>query len=119
MGLFERQLARRGVDIEITDRDVKILNGQPQEIFSNPVNIKVLVNTVRGVKVFDSTNTERVATHKICMNFIADITSEKWIKFPNNKRIKILTVENVCEQDKRLILMCTERGDDSKVVNDA
>lgn len=118
MSLFTYQLARRGKDIDIADRDLKIVNGLPTEVFSGAVTVKGLLCTVTGVSVFDDTNTERVATHKICIEFTAGITAEKWILF-NSKRIKILTVENCCEEDSVLILMCTERGLDSKVVNEA
>jgi len=119
MGLFERNLMMCGQEIEISDRDVLILNGLPTEVFSSDVLVRALVSTLSGIEVFDDTNTERVATHKICINYIAGITSEKWIRLSNKKRLKILTVENCAEKDYRLILVCTERGLDSKVVNDA
>ena len=116
--LFERNLLKYGKDIEITDRNVKPFNGLPTEVFSNPVTVKAIISTLEGVSVFDDTNTKRVATHKLCLNFISGITSEKWAKI-GSKRLKILTVDNTCEDNDRLILMCTERGLDSKVVNDA
>ncbi len=52
------------------------------------------------------------------MDFRSDVTAEKWVKF-GTKRIKILTVEDCCENEEIMILMCTERGEDSKVVNEA
>lgn len=118
MSLFDRQLAKNGKDVTFEDRNEKIFNGGSTEVFSNPVPARVTMKTIRGVSVFDSTNTERVATHEICLYFIAGITSEKWIRY-GTKLLKILTVENICEGDKRLRLMCTERGEDSKVVNSA
>lgn len=119
MSLFDRQLAKKGQKIEITDRTMTVFNGEPSETFSNPVKVKALIITVTGVKIFDSTNTKRIATHKICMYYQSGITSEKWIKLLNNKRLKVLTVENPCEANERLTLMCSERGLSSKVVNDA
>lgn len=116
--LFERNLLKCGQDVEITDRNVKPFNGLPTEVFSNAVTVKGIVSTLRGVKVFDSTNIERVATHKICIKYIAGITAEKWTKIGTN-RLNILTVENCCEKNEQLILVCTDRGLDSKVVNDA
>ena len=119
MKLMERNLRNRGKDVIIEDRDVKIINGQAQEVFSNPTpTLKALICTIKGVSVFDSTNTERVATHKLSMDFRSDVTAEKWVKF-GTKRIKILTVEDCCENEEIMILMCTERGEDSKVVNQA
>lgn len=119
MGLFERNLARCGQEVEITDRNVRVFNGLPTEIFSNAITVRTILSTLSGVKVFDDTNTERVATHKLCMAYMEGITAEKWIKLANKKRLKVLTVENCCEKDYQLILICTERGLDSKVVNDA
>jgi head-tail adaptor len=118
MSLFARNLLKYGRDITLEDRNEKILNGQSSEVFTNPVNVRAIVKTVRGKSVFDDTNTERVATHEVCLTFIAGVTSEKWVKL-GSRRIKILTVENICEEDKVLRLMCTERGEDSKVVNQA
>ncbi len=118
MSLFARNLLKCGQAITIEDRDNQILNGLPTEVFSNPIPTTGIIKTVTGKSVFDSTNTERVATHRICMAFQAGITAEKWVKF-GTKRIKILTVENCCEKDQVLILMCSERGEESKVVNTA
>lgn len=119
MGLFERNLMKCGQEVELSDRDVKVFNGLPTEIFSNTVKVRAIISTLHGVMVFDSTNTERVATHKLCLAYIDNITAEKWIKLANKKRLNVLTVENCCEKNYQLILMCTERGMDSKVVNDA
>lgn len=116
MSLFIRNLKKYGKDITIQTRDNVIKNGLPDMKFIPFADVRALISTVKGVTVFDDTNIERVATHKICIQFIAGVTSEKWILF-GSKRIKILTVENVCEANEKLVLMCTERGDDSKVVN--
>ena len=119
MSLFLRNLAKYGKDVIIEDRDVKIINGKPVEVFSNPTpTLKAIMKTLTGVTVFDSTNTERVATHRLSMIFRAEVTAEKWVKF-GTKRIKILNVEDCCEDERVMILMCTERGEDSKVVNQA
>lgn len=118
MSLFKRNLKKCGKPINLVDRNMSIFNGLPAENFSNPVPVTALVKTLNGVTVFDNTNTERVATHQFCIEFIEDVTSEKWINF-KGKNIKVLTVENCCENDEKLILMCTERGLDSEVVNQA
>ena len=118
MSLFLRTLAKCGKAITIEDRNVKINNGAASEVFSNPINVTAIVRTVSGVSVFDDTNTETVVTHKIRIGFNSAITSEKWIEL-GSKRIRIIAVENCEEKDEVMILMCTERGLDSKVVNDA
>lgn len=116
--LFQRNLIRCGQDIVLEDRDERILNGHSSEVFTNPVTVPAIVKTVRGKSVFDDTNTERVATHEICLEFISGVTSEKWVKL-GTRRIEVLTVEDCCEKQEVLMLMCTERGEDSKVVNEA
>lgn len=119
MTLFARNLQKYGKDVVIEDRNVNIINGQPSEVFSNPTpTLKAIMKTLTGVAVFDSTNTERVATHRLSMDFRADVTAERWVKF-GTKRIKILNVEDCCEDERVMILMCTERGEDSKIVNTA
>ncbi len=192
--LFKRNLGRCGQTITIEDRKERIVNGKSREVFSNPVQLPAIVKTLRGVKVFDGTNTERVATHEFCIEarrsvtsesitfsgltatattatphglkggtvggitgaiqpqynqpvvitvtsgttftyplpsapsgdatgspqftYVQGYTSENWVTL-KRKRLKILTVTNCCEKDEVLQLMCTERGEDSAVVNRA
>lgn len=118
MSLFNRNLAKCGLSFDIQDRDVRIINGLPTEVFSNPITTTGIVKTVSGLAVFDDTNTEVQATHKICIAYDSSVTSEKWILL-NAKRLRILTVENCCEKDETLILMCTERGTVDKIANQA
>ena len=118
MSYFQRNLARHGKPVVIEDRDLKLINGQSREVFSNPRDDIGLIKTLEGVSVFDNTNTERVATHRICLDYRDDVGAEQWLKLNGtNKRVKILTAENKCENNEVLILMCTERGEDSKIVN--
>lgn len=117
--LLAHSLAKCGKDITFQTRNMSVINGQAQEVFADiSPDDRAVVKTVSGVSVFDSTNTERVVTHKLVLNFRDDITAENWLLL-GTKRIKILTTENCAEQDLVLILMCTERGEDSKVVNQA
>lgn len=116
MSLLQHSINKCGQDVTFEDRNMKIISGLTQEVFDNPRVRKVIVKTVNGVSVFDDTNTERVVTHKITMPFEAGIGSEQWITL-GTKRLKVLLADNCAEQDKVLILMCTERGEDSKVVN--
>lgn len=118
MSLFTRNLAKCGQDIELAGRDTRTINGLPQEVFTNAVTVKAIVKTPNGVSVFDDTNTETGVTHELCILYVAGVTAEKWVKL-KGKRLRILQVKNCCEKDKTLVLMCTERGVDTKVVNDA
>lgn len=118
MSLFAYQLAKRGRPITLENRNVKIVNGIPTEVFTTFANVSAIVCTVRGVRVFDDTNIDTDVTHDIRLDFIAGVTSETWVKL-GTRRIKILTHENCCENDEILILMCTDRGEDVKKVNEA
>jgi len=130
MSLFTRQLAKRGKPVVLEDRNHRTINGATSEVFTelpksaarpdqeDPFNDVALVCTLRGVKVFDSTNTETVATHEFRLNWRDDVGAEQWVTL-KGKRLRILTAENCCEDDKVLILMCTERGEDAQVVNRA
>ena len=118
MSLTVRNIAKKGKDIEISDRVTTLTPDGNVATFPNAVTVKARVCTVTGVKVFDDTNTEIEITHKVIMNFVAGITSEKWIKI-GNKRIKIVTVDDCDAEGEILILMCTERGNEAKEVNSA
>lgn len=120
MSLFARNLLKHGKDVTFEDRNEAILNGQASEVFDNPRDDRAIFVTLQGVTVFDGTNTEQVATHKLLLNYRADVGAEQWVRRTGaTKRIKILTAENCCEEDEVLVLMCTERGEDSQVVNQA
>ncbi len=120
MSLFARNLAKYGKPVTFEDRDEQIINGQAAEVFGNARNDRAIIKTLTGVSVFDGTNTERVATHEMRLNWRADVGAEQWVeRTGTTKRLKILTAENCCEDDTVLVLVCTERGEDSKVVNQA
>ncbi|MCK4758728.1 MAG: head-tail adaptor protein [Candidatus Aminicenantes bacterium] len=116
MSLLAHSLAKCGQAITFQTRDVKLKNGQAEVVFADIDTDTAIIKTVSGVSVFDDTNTEVVATHKLTLAYRADITAENWVLF-GTKRIKILTHDDCAAQGKALILMCTERGEDSKVVN--
>lgn len=120
MSLFSYNLNKHGKGVTFEDRDERIINGASQEVFSNERTDKALMKTLKGVAVFDSTNTERVATHELCLAWRDDIGAEQWVRRTDGvKRLKILTAENVGECDKVLRLLCTERGDGAIEVNTA
>ncbi len=118
MSLFTRNLAKYGKPVEIFDRNERIINGRSSEVFTSIDTDTAIVKTLKGVTVFDSTNTERVATHRLCLAYRADVGAEQWVKL-GTKYLKILTHSNVCEDSEKLVLVCTERGEDSKIANQA
>ena len=120
MTLFARNLAKCGKDIVFEDRDERIVNGGASEVFTNARDDRAIIKTLGGKKVFDGTNTERIATHRLCLNYRADVTAETWVRRNGSDvRLRILSVENCCDNDAQLILMCTERGDGAIAVNNA
>lgn len=118
MSLLAHTLSRCGQNVTVESRNMTIINGKASEIFSDPLPIRAAVKTVSGITAFDSTNTETVVTHRLCVVYNAAITAEKWIRL-NTKRIRIISVENCCEQNETMILLCTERGSDGSIVNQA
>lgn len=79
------------------------------ELFNNEVNTKAAVETVRGVKIFDSTDTEVDVTHKFTIRFRAGITYQTWIKMDGLK-YRILDVTNLNEENRLHVILATLRG---------
>ena len=118
MSLFARNLAKYGKAVVLEDRNERIINGQTSEVFDNVRDAVAIIKTVSGVSVFDGTNTKRAVTHELRLAYRDDIGAEQWVRrFNTTKRLKVLTAENCCEDDTVLLLMCTERGEDSKIAN--
>lgn len=69
------------------------------------------IETVNGQVFFDGTNEERRITHNIYIQYNSTVTAESWILL-NGRRLDILEVNNLDEQDKWLLLICTDRGTD-------
>jgi len=79
------------------------------ELFNDEVIIKVAVRTVRGVKIFDSTNTEVDVTHEFTARFRAGLTYQNWIKIDGLK-YRILAVTNLNEENRLHVILATLRG---------
>lgn len=107
--------------VEIGTRDIQGVDSGT--VFSmqfayKPLQIPVKIRTVTGRTVFDGTGIERVVTHEIVARYDETITSEMWMKYKNNA-FKILTVENIDEEDEWLKMNMEQRGDADNVVNHA
>ncbi len=89
------------------------------ENFTGPRAVWACVNTVSGKTFFDSTNTEHVVTHEIHIRWLTGITSESWIDLIDGTRLKILPTEDFEIRKDFMLLKCTERGPNSKAVNQA
>lgn len=112
MALFDVSLAKRGQTITLQNRNiVEPLFGFTDfnEAFSGDTNVQALITTIDGKTFFDGVSTETPITHEFRIHYLAGVTAETWVLF-KGRRVDVLTVENCCEEDKILILTCTERG---------
>lgn len=116
--LFKRNLKKYGKTISIQDRDINApVFGSTNfdETFSNDKPVTAIVKTINGKTFFDGVSTERLITHEFHVEYVAGtvdddtVTAENWVSF-KGKRFDILNVENCCEEDEKLILVCTNRG---------
>jgi hypothetical protein len=112
LNLFLRNLAKCGKTVTLQNRDIQVPDfGSPDfdEAFSGDTDVQAIINTQRGKVLFDGVATDNPITHKICIKYLPGITSETWILY-EGRRFDILDIENCGEQDKCLVLRCTERG---------
>jgi len=113
MSLLKRQLRHCGQSISIQTRNLvpPVFGSVDLQLdFIQKYNVKALVKTPRGKTLFDGVSTDQVVTHKLAIEYLADITSEDWIIL-KGRRLDILDVENCGEADKSIVLTCTDRGD--------
>ena len=121
VSLFTRNVAKCGQVIDIESRELTVINTRQSLVFTVVASPKAIIKTIRGTKKFEGVNTEEQPTHTICVPFDSvpsTITAENWVKM-KGRRLRILDVENCCEQDKVFILTCTERGDEVRDANKA
>lgn len=112
LALFKRNLAKCGKTITLQNRAISSPEfGTPDfdEAFTSTDDVQAILQTQRGKVLFDGVSTDERITHKICIEYLAGVTSETWILF-DGRRFDILDVENCGEQDICLILRCNERG---------
>jgi head-tail adaptor len=88
------------------------------EVFTEIIEMHANIETVSGVTIFDSTNTERDITHFIYIRFFTGITPENWLIF-NNEYYDIFDQQNLEERDEFFLLKCNKRGSVTKPVNEA
>jgi len=80
-----------------------------------------MIDTVTGITEFDDTNIEIVVTHDVYIDYIEDITFEKWLIAKIDKkdtRLRIIRVLNYQENNLLYQLRCTIRGIDTLPVNE-
>jgi len=88
------------------------------ESFTAKLQVWANIETTGGTAIFDSTNTEKVATHKIWIRKPATITitAEDWIEY-RGIYYDIITVEELGMELKFLRMYAVLRGDKTRQVN--
>jgi len=80
--------------------------------FSEYATIKVAFDTDSGKTTFDNVSVERTYSHTGYMEYDENITSEMFVLF-QNKRLKIISIEDIGAINGVLELRMSELGDES------
>lgn len=90
------------------------------ETFTLVANVWAMLETPRGLTIFDQVNTERVISHIFNIRFIPNvsITSENWITYKGN-RYDIITVVNFETNNLFLQINCSQTADEDKEAGEA
>jgi head-tail adaptor len=88
------------------------------ETFTDLISMWSMIDTKKGISIFDGTDMERTVDAMFYVNFIPtiNITAESWILF-EGVRHKILQVEDLDNRHEFLCLYTTIRGTDQNSVN--
>lgn len=113
MSLFKRNLAKNGKPITLHQRDIIAPLGGVVDFdmsFSSPTEVQALVCTQRGSTLFDGVATDNPVTHSVRLDYISGVTAETWIQLADGRRLDVLDVENCCENNEVLKLLCSDKG---------
>lgn len=111
--------------IEIQTRSLsanKVGEFNPQETFSLVVTSWAGVETPNGSSKFLGVNINEDTTHIFVMRYssvIANLEVANNFLLFKSRRMRILSVSNMNEDNIFLAIECTERGDDSKAASEA
>ena len=100
----------------ITAPTVGVDFGRDINIVINPWFCKI--TTVEGVTRFDSSNIEQVVTHEFAGRYDERI-DESMVISHSGKYFRVISIENYDDRGQFSVLLCTERGDFNKPVNEA
>ncbi len=106
--------------IDIFDRSIAVptVTTEYDETFTPTETVQAMVESTRGISVFDGTNTERAVSHTIYFRYIDFLTAEFWLIIPDNDIIlDILNVEDLDYGHEYTKLLCAERGPQSRRAN--
>lgn len=111
--------------ISLFTRSIVTPDGITVDVDENLTLLKkvwAMIETTRGVTLFDSSNVERDISHRIYIRYIEALTAEIWVLLPSvtggiDNLIDVVRLENLEEGNRFMLLSCAIRGDDSKKVN--
>lgn len=86
------------------------------EVFTTLTDIPAMIETKKGVMVFNGINTVQTNTVDFTIRFIAGITFENWVEYKGNK-YKILSVDNIDLRDEWYRIHCDLTGDATLVAS--
>lgn len=88
-----------------------------KESFTPIKTVWAMIETVKGLMMFDSTNIARDVSHRIYIRYdkTLSMTAERWITLPSTDgtddvKIDVLRVENINEENRFFLLSCAFRG---------
>lgn len=70
------------------------------------------VNTVAGKIFFAGVGSDFSLTHEIIIRYDSTVTSETWVEL-KDRNLKIVSVENLNEEENFMLLKCIDKGDKS------
>lgn len=79
------------------------------QTFANANTVWCMLETKKGVTIFDGINIKGVATHLFYIRWYAGLTAENWVDFCG-EYYDILTAENLDERSEYWCLKCCVRG---------
>lgn len=112
---FVQLIELMGQSAELQNRDMKAsgFDANFDEVFTKFSDVILAFDTdENGKTIFDSVSVEQSVTGEAYMEFEEGVTSELWVLY-NNRRIKIVDVENIGELNGILKLTLQEKGDSS------
>ncbi len=122
--------ARKRRESEIGDLDTRIIlhrrsmvapkSGEVDltEKFDKAKEVWANVATSGGHTVFTEAGTDVATTHRVIVRFDVAITSETWVEL-HDRRLKIITVENLDERSQYTRMRCQDRGSKTKAAAQA
>ena len=79
------------------------------EKFSGDDEVWAKVKTVNGKVFYGGAGVDTSLTHQVVIRFDSAVTSDSWVEF-RGRNLKIVSSENLDENDQFMLLNCVDRG---------